>query len=32
MTGDMGDTAISGKASIAGLGEADWTATRAAVQ
>lgn len=32
MTGDMGDTNISGKASIAGLGDADWTATRAAVQ
>lgn len=29
MTGDMGDTAIVGKASIAGVGEADWTATRA---
>lgn len=32
MTGDMGDTSVTGKASIAGLGEADWTATRAAVQ
>jgi hypothetical protein len=29
MTGDIGDTSVSGKASIAGLGEADWTATRA---
>jgi len=29
MTGDMGDTSVTGKASIAGLGEADWTATRA---
>jgi len=29
MTGDMGATSVSGKASIAGLGEADWTATRA---
>jgi len=32
MTGDMGATSVTGKASIAGLGEADWTATRAAVQ
>jgi hypothetical protein len=32
MTGDMGDTSIVGKANIAGLGEADWSATRAAVQ
>jgi hypothetical protein len=32
MTGDMGATSVSGKATIAGLGEADWTATRAAVQ
>jgi len=32
MTGDIGATSISGKASIAGMGEADWTATRAAVQ
>jgi hypothetical protein len=32
MTGDMGATGVTGKASIAGLGEADWTATRAAVQ
>jgi hypothetical protein len=29
MTGDMGATSVTGKASIAGLGEADWTATRA---
>lgn len=29
MTGDIGDTSVTGKASIAGLGEADWTATRA---
>ncbi|HUR33455.1 MAG TPA: hypothetical protein VM032_06645 [Vicinamibacterales bacterium] len=32
MTGDMGATSVTGKASIAGMGEADWTATRAAVQ
>jgi len=32
MTGDLGTTGITGKASIAGMGEADWTATRAAVQ
>jgi hypothetical protein len=32
LTGDMGVAGITGKASIAGLGEADWTATRAAVQ
>jgi len=32
MTGDMGATSVTGKASIAGIGEADWTATRAAVQ
>jgi hypothetical protein len=32
MTGDMGAAGITGKASIAGLGEADWTATRAANQ
>jgi hypothetical protein len=32
MTGDIGDTSVTGKASIAGMGEADWTATRAAVQ
>jgi hypothetical protein len=32
MTGDIGATSVSGKASIAGMGEADWTATRAAVQ
>ena len=30
MTGDIGATSVSGKASIAGMGEADWTATRAA--
>ena len=29
MTGDIGATSVSGKASIAGMGEADWTATRA---
>jgi hypothetical protein len=32
LTGDMGVAGITGKASIAGLGEADWTATRAAQQ
>ena len=32
MTGDIGATSIVGKASIAGMGEADWTATRSAVQ
>jgi hypothetical protein len=32
MTGDMGASSVTGKASIAGMGEADWTATRAAVQ
>jgi hypothetical protein len=32
MTGDMGATSVTGKASIAGMGEAEWTATRAAVQ
>lgn len=32
MTGAMGPTSVIGKASIAGMGEADWTATRAAVQ
>lgn len=32
MTGDIGATSITGKASIAGMGEADWTATRSAVQ
>jgi len=32
MTGDIGATSVVGKASIAGMGEADWTATRAAVQ
>lgn len=32
MTGDMGATSVTGKATIQGLGEADWTATRAAVQ
>ncbi len=30
MTGDIGATSVSGKASIAGMGGADWTATRAA--
>lgn len=30
MTGDIGATSVVGKASIAGMGEADWTATRAA--
>lgn len=29
MTGDIGTTSVTGKASIAGMGEADWTATRA---
>ncbi len=32
MTGDIGDTSVTGKASLAGMGEAGWTATRAAVQ
>jgi hypothetical protein len=32
LTGDMGVAGITGKASITGLGEADWTATRATVQ
>lgn len=32
MTGDIGATSVSGKASIAGMGEADWTATRAVVR
>ena len=32
MTGDMGASSVTGKASIAGMGEADWVATRAAVQ
>ena len=32
MTGAIGATSVIGKASIAGMGEADWTATRAAVQ
>jgi hypothetical protein len=32
MPGDMGASSVTGKASIAGMGEADWTATRAAVQ
>jgi len=32
MTGVIGATSVVGKASIAGMGEADWTATRAAVQ
>ena len=29
MTGDLGASGVTGKASIAGMGEADWTATRA---
>jgi hypothetical protein len=29
MTGDIGATSVTGKATIAGMGEADWTATRA---
>lgn len=29
MTGEMGATSVNGKASIAGMGEADWVATRA---
>lgn len=29
MTGDIGSTSVTGKATIAGMGEADWTATRA---
>jgi hypothetical protein len=29
MTGDIGTTSVTGKATIAGMGEADWTATRA---
>jgi hypothetical protein len=32
LTGDLGTAGITGKATIAGLGDADWTATRAAVQ
>jgi hypothetical protein len=32
MTGDIGATSVTGKASLAGMGEANWTATRAAVQ
>ena len=32
MTGVIGATSVIGKATIAGMGEADWTATRAAVQ
>jgi hypothetical protein len=28
MTGELGDNGFAGKASIAGLGEADWTGTR----
>ncbi|MBS1819652.1 MAG: hypothetical protein JSU08_17090 [Acidobacteria bacterium] len=32
MTGDIGATSVVGKASVAGMGEADWTATRAANQ
>lgn len=32
MTGDIGATSVIGKASVAGMGEADWTATRAANQ
>ena len=32
MTGVIGTTSVIGKATIAGMGEADWTATRAAVQ
>lgn len=32
MSGAIGATSVIGKASIAGLGEADWTATRSAVQ
>ncbi|MEQ1907312.1 MAG: hypothetical protein ABMA15_00715 [Vicinamibacterales bacterium] len=32
MTGVMGATSVIGKATIAGMGEADWTATRSAVQ
>lgn len=32
MTGEIGATSVVGKASIAGMGEADWTATRAANQ
>jgi hypothetical protein len=28
MTGDIGETGVTGKAAISGLGEADWTATR----
>lgn len=29
MTGEIGATSVVGKASVAGMGEADWTATRA---
>ncbi|MGE0448621.1 MAG: hypothetical protein AB7Q29_03470 [Vicinamibacterales bacterium] len=32
LSGDIGETSIIGKASVAGVGEADWTATRAVVQ
>ena len=32
MTGAIGATSVVGKATIAGMGEADWTATRSAVQ
>lgn len=32
MTGEIGATSVVGKASIAGMGEADWTATRVANQ
>ena len=32
MTGDIGAVSVVGKATIAGMGEADWIATRAAVQ
>jgi hypothetical protein len=32
LNGELGTSGITGKASIAGLGEADWTATRAANQ
>lgn len=28
MSGDLGDSGFTGKASVAGLGEADWTGTR----
>ena len=29
MTGELSATGIAGKATIVGLGDADWTATRA---